>query len=95
MLSAFPNAVRITPVEGPDVTLIPWINIIILTFIVFAIFMVRRMWLQFRERTIDPAVAEAGQVWDTVDARADAARASAGGVFGRVAAWFGTWRAKK
>jgi hypothetical protein len=30
MFSIFPNAVNITPVEGPDVTLIPWVNIILL-----------------------------------------------------------------
>ncbi len=36
-LSIFPNAVSITPVEGPDVRLIPWFNIIFLTFL-FALF---------------------------------------------------------
>jgi Protein of unknown function (DUF1523) len=94
-LSTFPNAVRITPVAGPDVTIIPWVNIIILTALALALFMLRRMWMQFRERTIEPALAEAGDAWDAVDAKADAARANASGFFGRFGAWLGTWRAKK
>jgi hypothetical protein len=53
------------------------------------------MWMQFRERTIDPVLADAGEAWDSVDAKADAARAEASGFFGRIAAWFGTWRGKK
>ncbi len=94
-LSTFPNAVAINQVAGPDVRIIPWASIIILTALALALFMLRRMWLQFRERAIDPAVAEAGEVWDSVDARADAARAEASGFFGRISAWFGSWRAKK
>jgi Protein of unknown function (DUF1523) len=94
-LSTFPNAVKIVPVDGPDVRIIPWVNIIILTALALALFMIRRMWLQFRERAIDPVLADAGEAWDNVDAKADAARAEASGFFARIAAWFGTWRAKK
>jgi hypothetical protein len=94
-LSTFPNAVKIAPVSGPDVRLIPWVSIIVLVFLALALFMIRRMWLQFRERAIDPAVAEVGEVWDNVDASADAARDRAKGVFGRFGAWLNTWRAKK
>lgn len=94
IFSIYPNAVGIRPVDGPDVTIIPWVNIIILTFLAFAAFMLRRMWLQFWERTVDPAVANAEEAWDAVDARADAARAQAQGFFGRIGAWFGSWRAK-
>ncbi len=94
IISVFPNAVSINPVEGPDVRLIPWVNIIILSLLALGLFMLRRMWLQFRERTIDPALGEVGEVWDNVDARADAARASASGFFGRIGAWVSTWRSK-
>ena len=45
LFSAFPNAVSITPVEGPDVTLIPWVNIILLVVLLFVIVMIRKMWL--------------------------------------------------
>lgn len=94
MISIFPNAVRITPVEGPDVSLIPWLNIIILVLLAFAVFMMRRMWLQFRERAVDPALDRAGQAWDRVDAEADVAKARARGVWGRFTGWLGTWSGK-
>jgi Protein of unknown function (DUF1523) len=64
IFSIFPNAVDITPVAGPDVSLIPWVNIVILTFLAFVIFMLRRMWMQFRERMVDPAVAEVEEAGD-------------------------------
>lgn len=95
IFSIFPNAVSITPVEGPNVTLIPWINIIILSFLAFAVFMVRRMWLQFRERMVDPALADVGETFDAAGQRVDAARKEARGFFGRIGAWMNTWRAKR
>lgn len=94
IFSIYPNAVGIRPVDGPDVTIIPWVNIIILSFLAFALFMLRRMWLQFWERAVDPVMADAEEAWDAVDARADAARARASGFFGRIGAWFSTWREK-
>ena len=95
IFSIFPNAVKVTPVEGPDVTLIPWVNIVILGFLAFVILMIRRMWLQFRERMVDPALADAGEVFDAAGARVEAAQKEARGFFGRIGAWLGTWRAKK
>lgn len=94
IFSIFPNAVSITPVDGPDVRLIPWVNIVILTLLALALFMLRRMWLQFRERTVDPALLDVEEAWDAVDARADAAAGRAKGVFARMIAWLGTWRSK-
>lgn len=64
IFSIFPNAVSVAPVAGPDVTLVPWINIVILTLLAFVIFMLRRMWMQFRERMVDPAVAEVEEAGD-------------------------------
>ena len=93
-MTIFPNAVGVKLVAGPEVTIIPWVNIIILTFLAFIVFMIRRMWLQFRERTIDPAVADAGDVLNDLDARADAARAEVRGTWGRFRAWIGTWTGK-
>lgn len=92
LFSIFPNAVAIRPIDSPDETIIPWFNIFFFLFAAFLFFLLRRMWLQFRERTIDPVIADAGEVWDSVDARADAARASASGFFGRIGAWINTWR---
>jgi len=94
IFSIFPNAVSVRPVAGPDVQLIPWLNIVILSFLAFILLMLRKMWLQFRERTIDPVLADAGDVWDGVEAKADAAAGSAKGVFGRLGAWLASWRGK-
>lgn len=74
--SIYPNAVKIVPVAGPDVRIIPWVNIIILTLLAFAIFMLRRMWLQFWQRMIDPAVASVAETGDK-------ARGFFGRLFGR------------
>ena len=94
IFSIFPNAVAVNPVAGPDVSITPWVNIIVLTLLAFGLFMLRRMWMQLRERAIDPVVASAGEAWDSVDAGADAARDKANGVFGRFTAWLGTWGGK-
>ena len=83
-LSIYPNAVRIVEVAGPDVTIIPYVNIVILLVLAFLVFMLRRMWLQFWERMVDPAMAQ-------VDEAQDRAR----GFFGRIGDWFETWRKKK
>ncbi|MCB6179508.1 DUF1523 family protein [Rhodobacter sp. Har01] len=87
-LSVFPNAVKIAPVAGPDVSIIPWVNIVILTFLAFVVFMIRRMWLQFRERAVDPT-------FDRIDAGADAAMDEVKGVWGRFSGWLGSWRSKR
>ncbi len=86
-LSIYPNAVSVKEVSGPDYSAWNWVSTIILVGLAFLLFMLRRMWLQFWERTVDPAI-------EAVDASADAARDSAKGFFGRIGAWFGTWRKK-
>lgn len=93
-LSIYPNAIQMKAVAGPDVRIIPWVNIIILTVLALLALMIRRMWLQFRERMVDPAVADAGDFLDGIDARADAAHAEVRGLWGRMMAWFGTWTRK-
>ncbi|WP_135450846.1 MULTISPECIES: DUF1523 family protein [Tabrizicola] len=95
LISIFPNAVGIRPVDGPDVTIIPWFNIFFFAFLLFLAVLFRRMWLQFRERMVDPALAEVGETLDAASARVDAARKEARGFFGRIRAWLNTWRARK
>jgi hypothetical protein len=77
------------------VQLIPWLNMLFIAFIAFAVLMIRRMWLQFRERMVDPTLADVGETFDAVGDRADAARKEARGFFGRIGAWMNTWRAKR
>ncbi|MFT4151671.1 MAG: DUF1523 family protein [Paracoccaceae bacterium] len=86
-LSIYPNAVKVRQVDGPDATIIPWVNIVLLVLLLAALFMLRRMWLQFVERTVDPLVADTQEAWDRVEARGDSARAGMRG-------WLDRWRSK-
>lgn len=94
-LSIYPNAVSVREASGPDERIIPYVSIIVIAFLLFAVFMIRRMWAQFWERSVEPVAAEVGEAWDGVEARAGEAKAKATGFFGRIGAWLGTWRAKK
>ena len=85
--SIYPNAVAVRPVEGPDVRIIPWFNIGFFILLALALVMLRRMWLQFRERMLEP-------VLEDIDAAGDAARARARGLGGRLRAWLATWRGR-
>ena len=76
-LSIFPNAVSITPVEGPDVRLIPWFNIVFLTLLFALFWAIRVRWLRFRNRRIRPAV-------EAIDATVDETAAG-------VKRWFSGW----
>jgi len=93
-LSAFPNAVRIVPVAGPEATIFPWLNIVILGILLLIVLLIRAMWLQFRQRTIDPLLEDASEAWDEVEERADAAGDHARGIWGRFTGWLGTWSGK-
>lgn len=93
-LSVFPNAIEIEPVEGPDVTIIPWFNIFFFVFLGILFLVLRRMWLQFRERMIDPVVEDVSDVWDRVDEQADRVRGDARGLWARFRNWLDTWRGR-
>ena len=70
-LTIFPNAVGLKQVSGPDVRIIPWANIIILTLLVVLVLTIRAMWRQFRQRSIDPLFDEASEAWDGAEERAN------------------------
>ena len=84
MLSTFPNAMSIRPVAGPDVRIIPWFNIIFFVVAGLLILFLRRIWLQFRERTLDPMLDDMGVAWSGVEDRADAAAGRARGWWARL-----------
>ena len=86
-LSIYPNAVSVREATGPDERIIPWVPIVVIVFLIFVVVMIRRMWAQFWERSVEPVAAEVGETWDGVEARAT-------GFVGRIKAWFGTWRKK-
>jgi hypothetical protein len=56
--------------------------------LLFAIFMIRRIWAQFWERSVEPVAAEMGETWDGVEAKAT-------GFLGRIKAWLNRGRARK
>lgn len=87
-LTIFPNAVKLRQVDSPDATIIPWVNIILLAVLLILAVLFWRMWAQFKERTIEPAMIEAEEAWDAVDAHADAAKARARGFWSRFTGWF-------
>ena len=97
-LSIYPNAVSVRPVAAPDVHPFNWAAQIILLVLGFMLFLLWRMWNQFRERTIDPARKSVDEAWDRLDASADAARdqisETAGKARGGFARWLDGWRGK-
>jgi len=87
LLSTFPNAISIRAVESPDVTIVPWFNIFFFITLAVLVLFARAMWLQFRERTIDPALEDTRDAWEKVDSFADRKR-------GRFKRWLDSWRGK-
>lgn len=63
-LTIYPNAVSMREVEGPDVQLIPWFNIVFLTLFAFFSFALWRRWRRFRRNRLDPTFEK---IEDTVD----------------------------
>ncbi|MEM8959130.1 MAG: DUF1523 family protein [Pseudomonadota bacterium] len=59
--SIYPNAVRLTPVSGPDVTVVPWFNIVFLTLFGGLLLFLWRLWSRFRERRIEPILEDVGE----------------------------------
>lgn len=86
-LSIFPNAVNIEATNTPDTRPIPWFNIIFFIALIVGFFFVRAMWMQLRERSIDPMLDSAGDRMDIVQADVAERR-------GRVRKWLNTWRSK-
>lgn len=86
-VSAFPNAISIRPVDSPNPMIIPWFNIGFFVVLLFLFGMVRAMWRQFRERSVDPLLDSAGDQFDELQAGVAQKRSG-------VRNWLNTWRAK-
>ncbi|MEL7513104.1 MAG: DUF1523 family protein [Pseudomonadota bacterium] len=85
-LSIFPNAVAIWEVEGPDVRIIPWVNILILAVLAALYWAIRVRWLRFRRNRIDPTLEEITDSWEAAGDAVDDRR-------NRIRRWLDTWRA--
>ncbi|MDO5658652.1 MAG: DUF1523 family protein [Paracoccus sp. (in: a-proteobacteria)] len=66
-LSAYPNAISITPVAGPEVKPLNWPALVVLAVIGLFLALFWRLWNQFRRRTLVPMA-------ERVDQRGDRAR---------------------
>ncbi len=55
-ISIFPNAVSLRPVDGPNVTLIPWMNIVILLVLAALVWAFYVRWKRFWERRVAPTL---------------------------------------
>ena len=87
-LSIYPNAVAARPAPSEDYRPFPWVNLIIFAVMIGGLLFLRAMWLQFRERTVDPLADRVGDQMDHVNA--DLAERK-----GRISRWLDTWRKKK
>ncbi len=67
-LSIYPNAIKIWRVDSPDVTIIPWINITILTLLAGFSWAIWVRWRRFRQARIDPVLEDIG---DSLEAATD------------------------
>ncbi|EEX13130.1 conserved hypothetical protein [Citreicella sp. SE45] len=68
-LSVYPNVVSIRPVDGPEVRIIPWLNIVLLTLLVAASWAIWVRWRRFREARIDPVLEDVGDNLDEAGGR--------------------------
>jgi hypothetical protein len=85
LLSIYPNAVRIWPVEDPEARHINWFNIVFLTVFGAIGWSLWRRWRRFRERRIDPMI-------DQIDEGIDSAGLAVAARGRRIRRWFDSWR---
>jgi len=83
--SVFPNAIAVKQVDDPDMTIIPWLNIIIILIFLAIVWAIRVRWIRFREKRIDPLTEDMGESWDNMT---DSARERRG----RFSTWLASWR---
>lgn len=84
-LTIFPNAVHVKPVDGPDVRIINWFNIVFLTGFAGIFWGIWVRLRRFRERRIDPIMDD---LTDRVEAAGDAVTEKRG----RFRRWLNTWK---
>ena len=64
MLSAFPNALSLRPVAGPEVFVIPWVAILVLVVLAVLAWAVYVRWRRFRTARLDPRIDAMGASWE-------------------------------
>ncbi len=87
IISLYPNAYKMKEVDGPNVRLIPWFNIIFLTLLALAFWAVFVRVRRWKDRNVDPYIEDIGEAYED----ASESVANTRGKFGR---WLDTWREK-
>ncbi|MCW9043753.1 MAG: DUF1523 family protein [Pseudopelagicola sp.] len=87
-LSIYPNAVGVKPVAGPDVRIIPWLNIIILTLFAALAWAVWVRWRRFRRARIDPVLEDVSEGFEDMGDSLAEKR-------GRLSRWMDRFRSKR
>ena len=87
-LSIYPNAVGVKAVAGPDVRIIPWLNIIILTLFAALAWAVWVRWRRFRRARIDPMLEDVSEGFEDMGDNIAQKR-------GRFSRWMDSWRSKR
>ncbi|WP_319824892.1 DUF1523 family protein [Thalassovita sp.] len=87
-MTIFPNAVSVRPVDSPDVTIIPWLNIVILTVFAAIVWAIWVRWRRFRAARIDPMIEDIEDSWDAASDNIAEKR-------GRLRRWLDSWKSKK
>jgi hypothetical protein len=86
-LTIFPNAISVRPVDGPDVRIIPWINIVILTTLAALFWAIYVRWRRFRIARIDPVLEDVEEGFESVG---DGIARRRGGL----RRWLDSWKSK-
>ena len=98
LFSMFPNAVQLTPVDGPDVWPVPWFNIAFFASLALAIGIVWRVVVVIRRRHIDPLIedieTEVSGYADQASRSAESVEREVSGLYERWQRWVDTWRPK-
>jgi hypothetical protein len=81
VLSMFPNALSIRPASGPDESLTPWFNILLVALLVAIVLIVRRLLIILFNRHVDPVI-------DEIDREIDERAGAVAGRFRRTRRWF-------
>jgi Protein of unknown function (DUF1523) len=105
VLSVYPNVISLSQVEGPDVVIIPWFNIIFLSLLAILVFWLWRRFRRWKNRHVDPMFASASDAMQSAgdqfgamkDSMADSvadASYKATSMRDRFSSWLDTWRPK-
>lgn len=91
MFSAFPNAYKIKPVDGPNTFLIPWFNIAFLSLLAVGFISIRRFFKKLKTKHVDPITNKIG---NAAGAAGDDIAEKKSAVSGFFRKWFGTNKKK-